>query len=132
VEDALLTPVSAGSSSRLAAAEDDEDEEEAQYKGQLMAVKLTGDPNIPRGEYTFIAPDIGEEGLIRIADEDMFRGARVVNSVGHCAAHGYREGKYIPSQLFLVSHDTLAQYWEPFGHISFYKRVDIDSFLDVE
>ena len=39
---------------------------------------------------------------------------------------------YIPSQLILISHDTVAQYWEAFGHISFYKRVDIDAFVDVD
>jgi hypothetical protein len=39
---------------------------------------------------------------------------------------------YIPSQLILISHDTLAQYWEAFGHISFYKRVDIDKFVNID
>lgn len=72
--------------------EADEDDEDKIYKGQILAVKLTGDPNIPRGEYTFIAPDIGREGTVRIADEEMFKGARIVRSVGHIAARGYREG----------------------------------------
>ncbi len=44
-----------------------------------------------------------------------------------CIADGYT-----PSQLILVSHDTLAQYWEAFGHISFYKRVDIEQFLTAD
>lgn len=61
--------------------------------GRLEAIKLTGDPNIPRGEYTFIAPDIGPNGLIRIASENMFKGARIVRSVGHIAARGFREGE---------------------------------------
>jgi hypothetical protein len=62
------------------------------YCGSIEAIKLTGDPNIPRGEYTFIAPDIGRGGLLRIATEDIFKGARVVKSVGHIAARGYRDG----------------------------------------
>ncbi|KAI9831125.1 MAG: hypothetical protein M1819_005213 [Sarea resinae] len=62
------------------------------YNGRLEAVKLTGDPNVPRGEYTFIADDIGDSGLIRIAEEPMFKGARVVRSVGHIAARGYQNG----------------------------------------
>lgn len=33
------------------------------------------------------------------------------------------------SQLILISHDRLAQYWVGFGHISFFERVDIDRFL---
>jgi hypothetical protein len=69
------------------------------YHGRIEAVKLTGDPNIPRGEYTFIAPDIGRNGLLRVASEDMFKGARIVKSVGHIAARGFRDGK-----LFLEIH----------------------------
>ncbi|KAL8642713.1 MAG: hypothetical protein Q9226_008479 [Calogaya cf. arnoldii] len=61
--------------------------------GRLEAIKLTGDPNVPRGEYTWVAEDIGPGGLLRIAEEKIFRGARVVKSLGHCAARGFRDGK---------------------------------------
>jgi len=61
--------------------------------GRLEAIKLTGDPNIPRGEYTWIAPDIGHGGFLRVADEGNFRGARVVRSAGHIAGRGFREGE---------------------------------------
>ncbi|TLD35852.1 F-box domain-containing protein [Venturia nashicola] len=71
---------------------EDDCNEDRIYRGQLLAVKLTGDTNIPRGEYTFIAPDIGKDGTVRIANEEMFKGARIVTSVGHIAARGYREG----------------------------------------
>lgn len=37
--------------------------------------------------------------------------------------------EFIPSQLFLINPNLLAQYWLPFGHISFYKRIDIDGLL---
>ncbi|KAF2110489.1 F-box domain-containing protein [Lophiotrema nucula] len=107
------------------------DDDEAIYRGRIEAVKLTGDPNIPRGEYTFIAPDIGQGGLIRVATEEMFRGARIVKSVGHIADRGFREDDYMASQLILISHDRLAQYWETFEHVSFYQRVDIDEFTKV-
>jgi hypothetical protein len=69
------------------------------YRGRIEAIKLTGDPNIPRGEYTFIAPDIGPNGLIRVATEDIFKGARVVKSVGHIAARGFRDGKSNQAQI---------------------------------
>jgi len=113
------------------------------YKGSIEAIKLTGDPNVPRGEHTFIADDIGAAGFIRLAQEPPFQGARIVKCRGHVAARGFQEGdmsneglgrfanstfpdEFIPSQLIMISHNKLAQYWVPFGHISFYERVDID------
>lgn len=79
------------------------DSDEDIYQGRIEAVKLTGDPNIPRGEYTFIAPDIGPNGLVRIAQEKIFRGARVVRSVGHIAAREFREGQCRNLYLFRVT-----------------------------
>jgi hypothetical protein len=68
------------------------------HEGQLLAVKLTGDPNIPRGEYTFVAPDISDLGLLRVANEELFKGARVVRSAGHIAARDFRDGElFFPS-----------------------------------
>lgn len=66
--------------------------------GRLEAIKLTGDINVPRGEYTFIAPDIGPGGFMRVADEETFAGARIVRSAGHIASRGFRAGK-TPSPL---------------------------------
>ncbi|ORY04663.1 F-box domain-containing protein [Clohesyomyces aquaticus] len=111
---------------------EDVDPNEDIYHGRIEAIKLTGDPNIPRGEYTFIAPDIGPNGLIRIATESPFKGARIVKSVGHIAERGFRDDDFISSQLILISHDRLAQYWEAFGHVSFYQRVDVDTFTKVK
>ncbi|KAI0512988.1 hypothetical protein F5B22DRAFT_282505 [Xylaria bambusicola] len=99
------------------------------YRGRLEAIKLTGDPNVPRGEYTFLADDLGEEGLVGIAQEPPFQGARIVRSRGHIAGIGFTDDKYIESQLILLSHNRLAQYWVDFGHISFFERVEIDQFL---
>jgi hypothetical protein len=61
--------------------------------GRIEAIKLTGDMNIPRGEYSFIAPDIGTGGFVRVADEEIFRGARIVRSAGHLAQRGFRDGE---------------------------------------
>lgn len=63
------------------------------YRGRLEAIKLTGDPNVPRGEYTFIAKDLGEDGFIGVAHDPPFRGARVVKSKGHIANMGFYNGK---------------------------------------
>ncbi|KAL2040287.1 hypothetical protein N7G274_007190 [Stereocaulon virgatum] len=99
--------------------------------GRLEAIKLTGDINVPRGQYTWIAEDIGHRGLLRVGSEQMFAGARMVKSWGRIAGRGFRHDRFIPSQLIMISYDTLAQYWEDFGHISFYKRVNIDDHLNV-
>ena len=70
-----------------------EEEDPPGCTGRLEAIKLTGDPNIPRGEYTWIAPDIGHRGFVRLAHEQMFKGARVVSSYGHIASAGFKEGE---------------------------------------
>jgi hypothetical protein len=80
-------------------------EDDGIHRGAIEAVKLTGDPNIPRGEHTFIADDIGPAGLIRIAEEHPFRGARVVKSRGHVAARGFLNGE---SGNVLVHQYTLV------------------------
>lgn len=36
---------------------------------------------------------------------------------------------YISSQLILVSTEYIAHYWQEMGHISYYRRVDIDTLL---
>ncbi|KAI0828102.1 F-box domain-containing protein [Hypoxylon sp. FL0890] len=99
------------------------------YRGRLEAIKLTGDANVPRGEYTFVADDLGEDGFMGTAREPPFEGARVVKSKGHIAHMGFYNDRYIESQLLLLSYNRLAQYWVGFGHISFFERVDIDQFL---
>jgi hypothetical protein len=72
--------------------ESSRDYDDVPVGGRIEAIKLTGDPNIPRGEYTFVAPDIGTGGFVRVADEDMFLGARVVRSAGHIAGRGFQRG----------------------------------------
>ena len=89
---ATLQKAFAGASSEGHVEETATDEDDSVYRGRIEAIKLTGDPNIPRGEYTFIAPDIGPNGLLRVAQEDLFKGARIVKSVGHIAARGFRDG----------------------------------------
>lgn len=35
------------------------------------------------------------------------------------------------SQLILISKDRIGHFWEEFGHVSFYHRVNIEDFLKV-
>lgn len=62
--------------------------------GRLDCIKLTGDPNVPRGEYSFLADDVGPRGLVRTATKAPFEGARIVKSKGHVAQTGFQDGKY--------------------------------------
>ncbi|OKL56609.1 hypothetical protein UA08_08150 [Talaromyces atroroseus] len=101
------------------------------FQGRLEGIKLTGDPNIPRGEISFVAEDIGPKGLISVSQDEEFRGARVVNSKGHIAFQHYTDDRWVKTQLFLISPDCVAQYWEPMRHISYFRRVDIDQFTKI-
>ncbi|PGH13890.1 hypothetical protein AJ80_06159 [Polytolypa hystricis UAMH7299] len=101
-------------------------------RGRLEAIKLTGDPNVPRGEITWYANDIGPDGLIRVADEDIFKNARVVRSMGHIASTNFRNDRFIPSQLILVSPDCIAHFWTELKHISYYRRVDVEKLVRCE
>lgn len=65
------------------------------YRGRLEAIKLTGDPNIPRGEQSFIVNDLGPDGFVGISDEAPFKGTRMVHSLGHVANTGFVDGKLI-------------------------------------
>ena len=126
------------------------------YRGRLEAIKLTGDPHVPRGEPTFIVDDLGPRGQLGVATEPPFSGARMVRSKGHIASLGFNDGllrphneeasslnlcsaigfvvnhcidAYVESRLIMISHSRLAQHWIAFGHISYFERIDIDNLL---
>ena len=73
-------------------------EDEGIFEGSIEAIKLTGDPFVPRGEHTFVADDIGAAGFIRVAQEAPFQGARVVKCRGHVAARGFQDGEWLSTQ----------------------------------
>jgi len=99
--------------------------------GSLEAVKLTGDPNVPRGQISFVANDIGPGGLVRVDDREPFENARIVRCLGHVAGIGFQDDTFIKSELILISPDFIAHYWKEMGHVSYYRRVDIDTLLQI-
>ncbi|CAK7218297.1 hypothetical protein SBRCBS47491_003462 [Sporothrix bragantina] len=100
------------------------------YQGSIRAVKLTGDPNVPRGEVSFLAPDLGPNGLDRIMRNEPFDGVRMVKCKGHIAGTRFLNDRWVETRLLLISPDRLAMFWIGFGHVSFFERVDIDKFVD--
>lgn len=36
---------------------------------------------------------------------------------------------FINSELILISTDVMAHYWKEMGHVSYFRRVDIDALL---
>lgn len=80
-------------SSKVNSKENSKEPEDGSCYGRLEAIKLTGDHNVPLMEYTWIADDIGPKGLIRVAHEQIFKGARVVRSRGHVAQRDFQDGQ---------------------------------------
>ena len=79
---------------------DEEFDARRKYRGRLEAIKLTGDANVPRGEYTFIADDLGEGGFVADSNDPPFIGRRIVRSKGHIAGTGFVNGKTQPLGFF--------------------------------
>jgi Cyclin D1 binding domain len=60
----------------------------------LEVIKVTGDMNVSRGEYSFCTPWL--ELWHRICDEDEFRGARAVQGFGQIANTFFYQPQWIP------------------------------------
>ena len=108
--------------------------DETVYRGQLLGIKLTGDPNVPRGEISLMVDDLGPAGRGAGLEGEPFDGVRSVKCKGHVAAPIFMNDHFLDCELMLMSHDELALCWkalDPDRHIVlFYKRLDIDQFLD--
>ncbi len=118
-----------------------------QYRGRLEAIKLTGDRQRPsRGVHTFIVDDLGEKGYVTTVREEPFVESALSGVGDTLRIRRFLRGKsnapnwrfkaktaskdrWIESQLILISHNRLAQYWVGFEHISYFERVNIDDFL---
>ncbi|KAK9466129.1 hypothetical protein V1512DRAFT_263943 [Lipomyces arxii] len=94
---------------------------------RLEAIKLTGDPNVPRGEFSFIVDDLTHTD--RICSEQEWPGARVVAARGHTASLHFVNNVFSPTQLFLISEDIVAHYWIDLNRIKMFRRIDIDGLI---
>jgi len=60
---------------------------------RLEVLKITGDPNVPRGEYSIVAEDI--EDQLRISEDPEFRGSSVVKGYGQIAGTYFRGAQFV-------------------------------------
>ena len=80
-----------------------DDKDDFGQRGRLEGIKLTGDMNVPRGQYSWIAEDIGPGGLVGVAVDEPFIGARMVRCKGHVAGIGFQDGECSYSQTGNIS-----------------------------
>jgi Cyclin D1 binding domain len=59
----------------------------------LEVIKLTGDINVTRGEYSFVVPDLDLPG--RICDETEYPGARAIPGSGQIAGFMFSNPEWI-------------------------------------
>ncbi|KAK9239878.1 hypothetical protein V1525DRAFT_397024 [Lipomyces kononenkoae] len=96
-------------------------------KNRLEAIKLTGDPNVPRAEYSFVVDDLSHTE--RVCAEPEWPGARVVAAQGHTAALNFTNNAFSPTQLILISDDLVAHYWINLSRIKKFRRVNIEDLI---
>lgn len=68
---------------------------------RLEGIKITGDINVPRGEYTFIIENLNE--VLRIAHEEEWPGSKVVKGKGQIAASQFVDSQSSASHICCMS-----------------------------
>lgn len=99
----------------------------AENSNRLEAIKLTGDPNVPRGESSFIVDDLSH--CERISTETEWFGAPVVKAKGQIAQVNFINHQFTPAELIIISKDRVALYWIDLNQINIYVRVQVDELL---
>ncbi len=79
----------------------------------LHAVKITGDPNVPRGQFSWIVDNLATH---RICQEDEWPGARAVLGRGQISPHGYSAPTWIEVEI-IFHDDGIALWWKEMLHM---------------
>jgi hypothetical protein len=61
----------------------------------LEVIKITGDPNVPCHEYSFVIPDLNSPSAY-ICQEVEFQGSTAVEGYGQISHTGFRDPTWIP------------------------------------
>ncbi|KAI5803753.1 hypothetical protein EDC01DRAFT_468552 [Geopyxis carbonaria] len=102
---------------------------------RLEAIKLTGDPNVPRGELTWRVPDLAAVMRTTPAWEVEWPDAQVVAGEGQLADTGYKNACWVPLEVILAAPDKVVAMWDmkPIGvqgmTVSVYRRIRVEDFL---
>ena len=126
------------------------------YTRRLEVMKLTGDTNVPRGEYTFIIPNMsfgdtqtGSPGeclethssFLRYAHPDtdprMWLGKPVFKGSGQLAHHGFTGREWSALELLVIDSGNVPErnfgevaiVWKELHHASTARRVNVDRLL---
>ncbi|CAF0973435.1 unnamed protein product [Didymodactylos carnosus] len=84
----------------------------------LTAIKISGDPNIPRGKVSFAA--LKQIEVNDTKDENVTRN---YYGIGQIASHGYKHPQYIRAKVAVVSNDKVIVSWYQLNDISTYNRL---------
>jgi hypothetical protein len=72
----------------------------------LEVIKITGDPNVPCQEYSFVIPDLNSPNAY-ICQEIEFQGSTAVEGYGQISPTGFRDPTWIPMEGFSLWIDVL-------------------------
>ena len=108
---------------------------------RLEVIKVTGDPNVPRGQYSWVVPDLTQPG--RICEEPEFRGVRAVVGSAQIAHTFFSRPQWIPCEgihaapaqtdlVFLQSYNEISVHWRMLQQISSFKRINLEALLDAK
>ena len=119
---------------------------------RLEVMKLTGDINVPRGEYTFIVPNMDHDDSVRgrlslpssfaryaqpATDPKIWSGKPVYKGRGQLAHHGFTRRTWNEMELVVLNSGSVpeknsgevAVVWKVLHHASRARRVDVDRLL---
>jgi len=77
---------------------------------RLEAIKLTGDPNVPRGKHTFIIDDLTPSSAIRVAPESEteWPGASIYGGRGQIAMDQFGPSQFIDVEIVIPAKTSFS------------------------
>ncbi|CAG8491690.1 3359_t:CDS:2 [Funneliformis mosseae] len=93
---------------------------EDDISGYLIATKITGDINVPRGEISWRC---NLKDQVRICDEKEWNGKVSYRAKTKVAFEGFRNPDEIDSEVIVITYDKLVVYWYDLSEMATFVRV---------